>query len=234
MRARRYLLVAACGSLLACNFILGVGDLEGPTKKAGQDGGIDWGGFSDSSYTPPDTGTTDTTPVATSKRVFVTSAQFAPNFGGVEGGNAACRAAAASAGLSGTWVAWLSGGTTLAIDLLKFVGPYTTVSGATVVANKGTLLDGGLGAPIDEVEDGGKAPRDTINGVWTGTRYGGAVGETCINAGKPWADRGVITFGTAGSFDKTDRNWTDNGGQPGISRSGWSCSFAARLYCFEQ
>jgi hypothetical protein len=213
-----------------------MGDLD-TAKKASSgddDGSFNWGDF-DSSFPdqpPMDDGAPYDAggPVATHKRAFVTTGLFPPNFGDVDGGNAKCNAAAAAANLGGTWAAWLSTSTSKAVDQLSFAGPYTLVDDKTVVAPSKDALSGALSAPINVMEDGKPAPTGTTAYAWTGTRAGGAAGETCEN----WTSPSPVKLGTAGNVHDTGATWTDNGGQPLISTAGWQCSFTARLYCIER
>jgi hypothetical protein len=208
---------------------LGLEDSEPPPEDEGR-----WDpaptGKRDAGETPADEAGTDgeAGAVATRKRVFVTSEAFSPNFGSVEAAHAKCKAAAAKANLGGDWVAWLSGGTTRAADLLTFDGRYELTNGTVVAQRKTVLLEGPLAAPIDVMEDGKKVPKDV--GVWTGTHKAGQPGENCAN----WTDKTVSSVGTAGSVEQTDARWTDMGGEPLADPRGWHCSWTGRLYCFER
>lgn len=232
----RYLLLIACAGLFSCNLILGMGDLAGP-KSSNDDDDDDFNWDFDSSPGPtydagwtgtyPDANSTDSA-TATQKRVFVTSSTFPGNFGSVAAATSICQALANQSGLGGEWVAWLSDGKTRAIDALTFDGPYALLTGVQVVANRGALLDGGLSAAINVTESGGMAPASS--GVWTGTFKSGSAGDSCTN----WTSNSPIVGGTRGYADQKDTQWTDNGGQVPLSKTGWQCSTNARFYCFEK
>lgn len=241
---RRTTIVVACGALLSCNVILGMGDLD-LAKDATDAGGFDWD--FDVQAPPQDAG--GSTPDvdsgtgvdsgkdaanATRRRVFVTSTRYPPNFGDVGAGSAICQSAATKAGLDGTWTAWLSSNGKKAIDALNFDGRYELLDGTLIVAGKAKLLGGSLAASINVMENGQKATESME--VWTGTRADGGVSDTCSN----WTDAtggDLVTgvkLGTMGSANQSDGRWTDNGGQPLVSSTGWRCNQTGRLYCFEK
>lgn len=243
---RRTMLAVACGALLSCHMILGMDDLDVDSAPSnGDDGdGFDWD-FDDSGSSDPDdawTGTRDASPPTDSgadplgdadtgdaaplqKRVFVTSGVFAGNLGNVEARNERCQSAATTAGLDGTWIAWLSGKGGNAFNALTFDGPYVLLNGTPIVATKAELLKK-LEVPIDVTEEGKK-----IGGanVWTGTRANGTVGDTCDD----WSEKSALKYGTMGNLEATDGKWTDRGSPP-LSPLPWSCSTEGHLYCFEQ
>jgi hypothetical protein len=129
------------------------------------------------------------------------------------------------ANLGGDWVAWISAGTTKAIDALTFDGAYQLVTGVEVAPNKAAFLSGALSAPIDTFENGAKAP--TTIGVWTGTGKDGTVGQTC----DAWTTTSALKGAIGGSVDQKNGSWTDNGG---IVAGVWPCNVTGRLYCFER
>jgi Protein of unknown function (DUF1554) len=168
-------------------------------------------------------------PSTPGRRVFVTSETSNGAFGSIAASDAICAAAAQRANLgAGPWVAWLSVPGTNAIDRIVYAGPYDRLDGKRVVADKSALAQGTLSAAIELTETGALASGTKL--VWTGTSSGGtAAGATCTS----WTTSSVITFGVAGSLDRTENGkWTDNGGAVGLA--GWGCQTRARLYCFEQ
>jgi hypothetical protein len=154
------------------------------------------------------------------KRVFVTSAPFAGNLGGLAGADAKCNAAAATASLGGSFVAWLSDATTSAKDRVTGAGPWHRVGTTTVVfANRASLTTGPV-VPITVTEAGLAA---TAGSVWTGTKTDGtkAPGDNCNN----WSAGG--TGAMIGSFTSTSQ-WTESGQFNNCLQS-----TVNRLYCFE-
>ena len=172
--------------------------------------------------TPKPTATPTTTPEPTPAdvmRVFATSTTHDGSFGGVAGADALCATSAATAGLSGTFKAWLSAsGGSPATTFTTAAVPYVLVDGTVVAMDWDDLVDGTLAHPIDQDENG-----DPVNGdVWTGT-------DTLGNA----------AAGAACS-DWSSRSGSGQCGNTGQAGSGWtafslpSCSLALHLYCFEQ
>ncbi len=195
------------------------------------------GGFSDS-ITNPDAGagtlstttattaaatTTATTAAATTiiaafKRVFLSSASYNGNLGGLAGADSKCASLAAAAELGGAWKAWLSTSTTNAKDRIPDA-EYRLVDGTTVIANnKADLTDGTIRNYINKDEK-------SVTGnslVWTGTLSGGTVaGLTCSD----WSSNAVSQYGVVGSSEIRSAAWT-------LSASTW-CGPSYRLYCFE-
>jgi len=169
----------------------------------------------------------DTTCV--SKVVFATSAAFQGDLGGVAGADALCQAAASNAGLSGTFLAWISSNAANDPEsrFAQSLGPYVLVDDTILADNWSDLTDGSLDAPIDLDEFG--SPRSGT--VWTGTASDGTVvlggsqaGSACLG----WTTNvgGFTEVGLVGSTSESDFNWTANG-------SG-ACIFSNGLYCFEQ
>src|SRR5689334_7241626 len=98
--------------------------------------------------------------------IFVTSANFTGNLGGLHGAVGVCASAAGTAGVHGTFIAWLSDTTTNAIDrVVNDVGPWVRLDGTLVFANKAQMRSL-PSAPID-VDEFGQVTH--AEGVWTGT-----------------------------------------------------------------
>src|SRR5690606_23104139 len=92
---------------------------------------------------------------ANPRRLFVTSIAVAGNLGGLAGADASCDQPAAAAGLTRTYVAWLSdASTTPAARMPHDVGPYTLVTGVVIATNWADLTDGTLAWPIGTDESG--------------------------------------------------------------------------------
>ena len=163
-------------------------------------------------------------------RVFVSSAEYQGDLGGVAGADAKCQTLATNAGLGGTWMAWISDNNGSSAPTNRFTTksalPYVKVDGTKVADSWADLTDGSLDSPIDRYETG--APAMGENDVWSNTTPSGAK--------KP------------GDYECYD--WTDNGDEPDSNgqigslmavNGGWSdvnqtrdCNNNKRIYCFEQ
>lgn len=83
------------------------------------------------------------------KRVFVTSATYDGNLGGLEGADAKCALAAESANLGGRWKALLSSSTVYELDRMDPVGPWFDLKGNLVYDNiRREYWDGGSSVSI--------------------------------------------------------------------------------------
>jgi len=166
------------------------------------------------------------------RRVFLTSGVTTGTLAGhpgIAGADALCTAAATSAALGGTWVAWMSGNGKNAIDRLTWDGAFVTLTDRQIVAQKSQFLSGHLDGTIDVTETKVVATSNQP-WVWTGTLFNGQASVTCND----WTTENFAIFGTAGSFTRsTDGKWTDNGG-PGAGFRNWGCQTNGHLYCFEQ
>jgi len=155
-------------------------------------------------------------------RIFVSSAGYPGNFGGLSGADAACQGLATAAGLPGTYKAWLSDATTSAATRLGHSSaPYRLVDGTLVANNWSDLTDGALLAPINLTEVAGTvSPGDLVA---TGTdEFGGSSSQNCQN----WTSNAAGHSATVGVTNLTDFNWT--------RRAVTSCDLVYRLYCLQQ
>jgi hypothetical protein len=170
------------------------------------------------------------------KVVFISSQTYDGNLGGLAGADAKCQTLATTAGLAGTYVAWLSDSTT---DAASRIGPgaYALVDGTIVATGLPDLLDGTLVAPINLTESG--APLN--DRAWTGTApdgtacfmgHTGACGLT--SPGNDGLERSACanwTVAMAGSeavtgVATTDGTWTLEGDR--------ACPDQHHLYCIQQ
>jgi hypothetical protein len=153
---------------------------------------------------------------------FVTSLSFDGNFGGLDNADAQCTTAATDAGLDGTWTAWLSDGSTDAIDRIPD-GEYWLFDGTLVADGKADLTDGMLDNPIIVREDGTAIPGGALE-VWTATGANGTnSGQgTCLN----WTDNSNANTAQSGLANATDATWTDSG----VAEE--NCDVFNKLYCF--
>ena len=83
----------------------------------------------------------------------MTEATYSGALGGLDAADTYCRAAANAAGLTGTYRAWLSDGTSNAIDRITVDGPWYTTRGEVAWGSKFDLP----GAPLSPLlsESGG-------------------------------------------------------------------------------
>lgn len=169
---------------------------------------------------------------ATAKLVFVTSTTYATNIG-LDGGDLACATQAADAGLSGTFLPWLSTGTVYPRSrFTQHAVPYARLDKVAVAANFGDFLDGQILAPILRDERGVQIA--TTFNVLSGTGPTGivvtnfpstmTVNSTCNN----WTSASASNTGYFGAANSFGQAWTS--GNPAV------CSAVpqSRLYCFEQ
>lgn len=170
------------------------------------------------------------------KTVFITSQTFTGALGGLHGADAICQSAAETAGLSGTYKAWLS--TSTEDVFARFTHPetpYVLVDGTKVADGFGELVNGGPQHAISLDEYGNPAPSTTACSqlappsatVWTSTLPDGHIHQetqTCDNF--------TAAFGPA-SLGCASPTYLD----------AWSvccsagvnlCAQKAALYCFEQ
>ncbi len=158
------------------------------------------------------------------RKVFVSSAGYPGSLGGLPGADAKCQTLAASAGLSGTYKAWLSDGSIGPHERFDtaFTGVYELVDGTLVAHGWSDLTDGALEHPIDanEMNDG-----MVDASPWSNTSTEGEPLGTshCVN----WTSSAGADKGAYGSTLTTNAAWTDgsNGTVP--------CNVGASLYCFE-
>lgn len=155
-------------------------------------------------------------------RVFVSSHTNNGNMGGLSGADQICQDNATTAGLGGTWKAWLSDSTTSASDrLYHSPSPYVLINCTRIADNWDDLTDGDIQNPINLYENGGT-----------------------------FADTGAFTYtnasGSALVSGSHCSDWTSSAasgaeiGDPTTTTSGWShfasgfCNTNQNIYCFEQ
>lgn len=155
------------------------------------------------------------------KAVFITSSSYDGNLGGVTGANALCQLAADSAGLPGSFKAWLGDDLGNAPSLnFSQLGKFIN-SGLTVAIEWADLIDGDLLAPIRENEYGVQRSQS----VWTYVLTNGdadSSGSNCQN----WTSNSGSDIGEIGYNNRVDFFWTES--------STGSCSTKLPIYCFEQ
>lgn len=160
------------------------------------------------------------------KLVFATKQTYSGALGGVAGGNAKCQSAAATAGLTGTYLAWLSDavGNSPAANFTRSSAPYVLSNGSIIAINWSALLASAT-TPLTSdfgLDEYGFWPPGLR--VWTGTTAGGLpqnlLNYNCDN----WSS--TAANGYTGEWGSRSALWTQAGGLP--------CSSLLPLYCFEQ
>ena len=162
------------------------------------------------------------------RQAFVTSVSGTGDLGswpdaggkvGIEAGDVICQTRASVAALDEplSFRAWLSDGTTSAIDRFVIDGRWVRLDGIPVAESKADLTDGVLFAPINVTETGEYLGNW---GVWSGTHFSGTgTGTNCTD----WTVADGGTSGTNGGANDL-RFWT--------APSALKCDFgSARLYC---
>ena len=172
---------------------------------------------------PTATPTATPTPAPPANRVFVTSATTDGDLGGIAGADATCNGLASSAGLGGSWVAWLSTTTLDAVDrLTPGSGPFVrAVDGTKIADDIADLTDGSLDVAIEDDENGTNVGSDP---VWTATAADGLYKGTGDCNG--WTSNSSTFRAEIGNSGSSTTLWT--------TRRTRACDFStARLYCFE-
>jgi hypothetical protein len=175
----------------------------------------------------------------THKNIFVTSQRHDGNFGGITGADTFCQGLATSAGLSGTYLAWLSDTTTSpSARFAQANVPYRLVDGTTIANDWADLVDGSIQNPINLDEYGNAAPSsmvftftmtDGTAGVFQSTTTN-CYGDDChCNNWTNSNGQGSPTPGSAvGQTTQTNDDWTDYSYYNGCGPTGQP------IYCFEQ
>jgi hypothetical protein len=172
---------------------------------------------------------------ANPRYVFVSSTAFeAGTLGGLDGADSKCQALASTAGLRGTYRAWLSDRTgSPSTRFLRGGGPFLLVDGSLVAESWDVLTSGTLRHAIDLDESGGPPPpnpghtcgwAEFISMAFTGTSPDGSPlpGDgTCSN----WSDPNAI--GPTCGLVSSQSQWS-------LVGSGGPCTQSAAIYCFEQ
>jgi hypothetical protein len=172
-------------------------------------------------------------PAPAVKTVFVTAATFTGNFGGVNGADHNCAAAAADAGLTGTFRAWLADSNAQSapsgrFDTVGAVFDYQLTTGTSIATGWSALTHGALAAPIDRDEH--QALVSATNNVWTNVKADGTQNNPSPNrACADWTTTQTTgnRSGQEGSSSSSTAAWTQLNSSP-------NCTQSKRLYCFEQ
>ena len=164
------------------------------------------------------------------KTVFVTSATFNSNLGGLKGADAKCQAEAdgsASIVPTGTYMAWLSDGTNSPdTRFTKSSHPYVLPNGKKIAEDYTDLTDGSLLGPINLGPDGKPVGYQPF---WTGTNPDGTTVQVDAYSGTcgGWAvDPPAGKYGANGHTVKSASSWTYDHGH--------LCRKPLKLACFQQ
>lgn len=165
-----------------------------------------------------------------SRVVFVTSAIFGGNLGGLTGADMTCDAAAKTADppLSGSWKAWLSDDmvSPLTNDRFdtNFTGWYRLPDGTPVARGWAELTDGAVRIDLDE---NGKSVMGSQR-AWSNTKSSGT--KASDNHCNGWADGTTAFKGRFGNFKETSQFWSDD---EWVSSNPADCSEQYHLYCIQ-
>lgn len=162
------------------------------------------------------------------KTVFLTSAKFAGNFGGIAAGDAICQAEADDASSivpHGTYFAWLSDSTDSPdTRFTKASVPYVLADGTMIAKDYADLTDGSLMHPINMEPSGGSVGTQY---TWTGTNSDGTSAKEWLTC-DGWKAEPLESFhGMGGRTERADGLWSSR-----IARVG--CARRHRLWCFQQ
>ena len=164
------------------------------------------------------------------KTVFVTSANFNGNLGGLTGADDKCQAEAdgpASIVPSGTYLAWLSDGTDSPdTRFTKSAHPYMLLDGSKIAEDFTDLTDGSILHSID-IDTTGEPVG--LKRFWSGTDADGTkfASESSVTCDDWTADPLANFFGMKGRTDLTSHLWSSHGRPRG-------CAQTFRLVCFQQ
>ena len=175
----------------------------------------------------------------THKNVFVTSQSHNGDFGGLSGADSFCQSLAMTAGLSGTYKAWLSDSTgSPSTRFAQASVPYRMIDGTTIANDWTDLTDGTIQTPINLNEYGSTVSSSM---VFSFTMVDGTAGVFQSATSNCYGDdchcnnwtnsngQGSPTPGSAvGQTNQTDDDWTDYSYYNGCGPTGQP------IYCFEQ
>lgn len=189
------------------------------------DGTVDDGEECDDGNKTPDDGC-DNECVAVHRLVFISSALYKGDLGGLEGADNKCRDLAKAIYPTKTFKAWLSTGTESAANRIGsgFTGLYVLSKDDIKVANGWAgLTEKELLHAINVDEKGTiiGAPQ-AGEAVWTNTAADGEAGTVdCME----WTSLAIGPKGKTGISSETMATWTSN--------ADLSCGASGHLYCFE-
>jgi len=170
----------------------------------------------------------------TDKLVFISSAVYTGNLGGLAGADVKCQTLADAARLCGTFKAWLSDDTDNAADRLTHAtGNYVLPDGQIVASGWAGLSAATHLHAINVTETKAPAPVGTVScggatqaPVWTGATFSGVAvaNGSCAN----WGSSGTSSAGIFGNALATNGAWS------GMCQLTTVCASTAALYCIQQ
>ncbi len=162
------------------------------------------------------------------RTVFVTSASFNGNLGGLTGADDKCQAEAGgpeSIVPSGTYLAWLSDGfDSPDIRFTKSSHPYILSDGTKIAEDFTDLTDESILHAINIDTTG-----ELLGGIqkfWTGTNADGTTGPQSVTC-TGWKNPLSYHYGMHGQTDLTTSSWS-------TIHANDSCRTSSRLLCFQQ
>ena len=174
----------------------------------------------------------------THKKVFVSSQGHNGDFGGLAGADDFCQNLAMTAGLSGTYKAWLSDSTgSPATRFTPSSVPYRLVDGTDVASDWNDLTDGTIMQGIDLDEYGNQTSSSFVfsytleNGTAGspfGTTFPNCQADDCHCNNWTDSDPQSSSNSAVGQPSETDDDWTE------YSSFGGCDSTIVSVYCFEQ
>jgi hypothetical protein len=172
------------------------------------------------------------TAAAFNNTVFITNAVQSGNMGGLSGADTICQNAANSAGLDGTYKAWLSDNANS--PNTRFVQadiPYVKTNNVVIAQNYSDLVDGTIDSPINYDENGDFRSGE-FNQVATNTRDNGNVYLTDSQNGhcNKWTSTSGGLIRAIGHYNLVTE-WSLDGTSP---NSNCGSANDRPIYCFGQ
>ncbi len=186
-----------------------------------------WGLWSNERIFDVEPSNKDCPPTGNVKLIFITSARYTGDLGGLAGADAKCQALAAAAGRPGTFKAWLSDSSTTAGERLTHsTVPYVRTDGTVIAMNWDDLTDGTINVALS-VDENGTTIDTGWPYTWTWTTANGSGGTPGWNC-RDWTySGGLPDKGECGFIYETNYKWS-------VIRSSDGCGESLYLYCIEQ
>ena len=158
---------------------------------------------------------------------FVTNESFVVStLGGLAGADAKCQAAAAAAGLPGTFVAWLSDSSADALTRLGTARAWARTDGRPFVDSVADLVALRHLYPLHIDENGQRIVATVVTGTGPDGLRQSATGDFC----QDWTGENAAVGFVGGDPDSFGPNWTGASTNPLFTTP---CTNEANLYCFQ-
>jgi len=201
-------------------------------QQCGADGNVHWYDSCDAEgalvhacagcATCTDTSSTTATCIGPNNYMFVTSTTYTPGaLGGLAGADAECQARADAAGLSGTYVAWLSTSTIDARERLAGARGWLRTDGVPFADTVNGLVLGAVLYPPNRDESGNEVPQSAL--VLTGSDEDGTASYSYSQCGD-WAT--LLNEFTVGGYAHSGGTYWTFAGARFCNDGDWY------LYCF--